>query len=35
MEVLSEMALPACAVRDGDVGAAPKDKLFKLPVRFR
>jgi predicted ATPase len=31
MEVLTEMAVPACAVRDGDVGAAPKDKLFKLP----
>jgi predicted ATPase len=31
MEVLSEMGLPVCAVRDGDVGAAPKERLFKLP----
>jgi len=31
MEVLTEMSLPACAVRDADVGAAVKQKLFKLP----
>lgn len=30
MEVMSEAKLPVCAVRDGDVGANPKLRLFKL-----